>query len=660
MAFKGTHGRGCQQINLDAERLGAEVNAHTDKDHTAYHMRGLARDAASFVQCSATSCCNSSFPEAELERERQVMLQEFIEDEEDPLSTAVQALRPASLRHPPGRAAGDRPAAQHRRFTRDDLLGYVGAIHRRECRGRRRRPRSIPRGRRRGRGGLRRAARRREQPVERAAYVGGVAARRAAGCGQTHVVLGLPIPALARRRPRRRARGGAVRRGHELAADGRDPRAPRPRLLRRVLGRRDGAVRAVRGRGLDRARACSTSSSSRWAPARRAGGSDRRGGLERARNQIAVRRLRDAERPRAGSRTRRWTCSSLGRVRSRAELAARIDAVDGRRGARALSPACSPNAARGGDRRQAEEGRAGTGARAVRLRRALDLRAGLERNPNTLESVITRVVDSGQLEHAARDRIVAPLIRIFRAPGLGASRSKSMETRMNSTVAVPVVAQSDSNAYRWLKLFFGIVCMAMIANLQYGWTLFVDPMTTSTAGAGPRSRSRSRSSSSPRPGWSRSKAISSTGSDRGLVVLAGGVLCGWHGSSMPRPIPSRCCISRAAIGGIGAGAVYGTCVGNALKWFPGPPRPRRGADRRRLRRRLGADDHSDPAMIKSSGYEAAFLYFGIVQGVVVFAVVAADAAPPVRRSPAAASPKVVRHARDYTPSEMVSARRCSG
>src|SRR5215207_2885642 len=45
MAFKGTHGRSCQRINLDAEQLGADVNAHTDKDHTAYHMRGLARDA---------------------------------------------------------------------------------------------------------------------------------------------------------------------------------------------------------------------------------------------------------------------------------------------------------------------------------------------------------------------------------------------------------------------------------------------------------------------------------------------------------------------------------------------------------------------------------------------------------------------------------------
>ena len=32
--------------------------------------------------------------------------------------------------------------------------------------------------------------------------------------------------------------------------------------------------------------------------------------------------------------------------------------------------------------------------------------------------------------------------------------------------------------YRWLQLILGILCMAMIANLQYGWTLFVNPIDT--------------------------------------------------------------------------------------------------------------------------------------------------------------------------------------
>ena len=62
MAFKGTALRDCQRINLDAERLGAEVNAHTDKDHTAFHIEGLARDLDRFVDLLADIVLNSTFP----------------------------------------------------------------------------------------------------------------------------------------------------------------------------------------------------------------------------------------------------------------------------------------------------------------------------------------------------------------------------------------------------------------------------------------------------------------------------------------------------------------------------------------------------------------------------------------------------------------------
>ena len=86
MAFKGTRSRDCQRINLDAERLGAEVNAHTDKDHTAFHMHGLARDAAAFVHMLGDIVRESTFPEAELEREREVILHEYTEADDDAMA----------------------------------------------------------------------------------------------------------------------------------------------------------------------------------------------------------------------------------------------------------------------------------------------------------------------------------------------------------------------------------------------------------------------------------------------------------------------------------------------------------------------------------------------------------------------------------------------
>src|SRR3954447_23457474 len=123
-------------------------------------------------------------------------------------------------------------------------------------------------------------------------------------------------------------------------------------------------------------------------------------------------------------------------------------------------------------------------------------------------------------------------------------------------------------ANRWVQLAIGIVCMVMIANLQYGWTLFVAPLDSKYH-------------------WGRAAIqvaftifvltetwlvpIEGYLVDRfgpRPVVLVGGVLCGlgWVLNSFAASL--RMLYIAAAVGGIGAGAVYGTCVGNALKWFP--------------------------------------------------------------------------------------------
>ncbi|MEY4413441.1 MAG: hypothetical protein RIQ53_734 [Pseudomonadota bacterium] len=125
MAFKGTTRRDCQRINRDAERLGAEVNAHTDRDHTAFHMRGLARDAVTLLKQLADIVRHPTFPEDELERERQVILHEYTEVEDDPVATAFRLFDRCSF----GRDPVARPVigsrANIRRFSRDDLLDWV-------------------------------------------------------------------------------------------------------------------------------------------------------------------------------------------------------------------------------------------------------------------------------------------------------------------------------------------------------------------------------------------------------------------------------------------------------------------------------------------------------------------------------------------------------
>jgi predicted Zn-dependent peptidase len=127
MAFKGTRGLSARQLNGAAERLGAEVNAHTDKDHTAFYMRGLPQDMPQLLALLAEIVLHPSLPADELERERQVLLQEFAEDEDDPVASAFKLFDKASF--------GDHPLARPvigtrrniERFTRADLLAHRAA-----------------------------------------------------------------------------------------------------------------------------------------------------------------------------------------------------------------------------------------------------------------------------------------------------------------------------------------------------------------------------------------------------------------------------------------------------------------------------------------------------------------------------------------------------
>lgn len=194
MVFKGTATRDVRRINLDAERLGAEVNAHTDRDHTAFHMQGLAQHAGDFIRMLGDIVLAPTFPADELERERAVLLHEFSEDADDPLSTTFKLFDKGCW----GAHAAARPVIGSRRylerFTRDELARWVATHHTAErtlvavagpvdpdalLRQVQQVFGTMPAG-----------------PVPTLpapAWVGGLHTRRLAGCSQTHVVLGFPI-----------------------------------------------------------------------------------------------------------------------------------------------------------------------------------------------------------------------------------------------------------------------------------------------------------------------------------------------------------------------------------------------------------------------------------------------------------------------------------
>lgn len=199
MVFKGTATRDARRINREAEQLGAEVNAHTDRDHTAYHMRGLPVDVPRFIEMLGDLVLQPVFPADELERERQVLLQELLEEEDDPMSVAFRLFDAACY----GTHAAALPVIgarrQVERLSREDLAAYqarrygapqlviaaAGEID----------PQAVARHAERVFGAAPggRATPRPDAP----AWQGGVRTRALAGSSQSHLVMGWPIPGLA-------------------------------------------------------------------------------------------------------------------------------------------------------------------------------------------------------------------------------------------------------------------------------------------------------------------------------------------------------------------------------------------------------------------------------------------------------------------------------
>jgi MFS transporter, OFA family, oxalate/formate antiporter len=207
-----------------------------------------------------------------------------------------------------------------------------------------------------------------------------------------------------------------------------------------------------------------------------------------------------------------------------------------------------------------------------------------------------------------------------------------------------------SEATRWGQLIFGIICMVMIANLQYGWTLFVNPIDQKYH-------------------WGRAAIqVAFT-----IFVLTETWLVPFEGYLIDRFGPKiMVCGSGFLVAiawmmnayadslallylaaAIGAGVIYGASVGNALKWFP---------DRRGLAAGLTAAGFGAGSaltvvpianMIGSDGFEAAFWWFGIGQGLVVIIFSLFLRAPEAGEVAIPAAPAVQQTRRDYGPIEVL-------
>ena len=216
----------------------------------------------------------------------------------------------------------------------------------------------------------------------------------------------------------------------------------------------------------------------------------------------------------------------------------------------------------------------------------------------------------------------------------------------NSSTAAFRPSPEVSEKTRWMQLIVGVICMVATANIQYAWTLFVPEIQETY-------------------GWSRANIqiaftvfvlvqtwlapIEGYFIDKfgpRMMVAFGAILMGssWVINSQATTLMGF--YIGAAVGGLGVGSIYATCINNAIKWFP---------DRRGLAVGLTAGGYGAgsaatilpiAAMIESSGFQHTFLVFGVLQGSLAFA------AAWFLRSPKAnevkASHKLAQATRDYT------------
>lgn len=210
--------------------------------------------------------------------------------------------------------------------------------------------------------------------------------------------------------------------------------------------------------------------------------------------------------------------------------------------------------------------------------------------------------------------------------------------------------------FRWLQLGAGILGMVAVANFQYSWTLFVEPLQQ-------------------RHGWSRVAILEGltlffTLAQTWLVpvegfladrfgprklLVAGGMLSGLAWVIIAQTDSLAVMYAAQVAAGCGSGIVYGLSMGSALKWFP----DRRGLAAGLTAAAFGAGSAATvlPVQwtIENLGFDSAFIYFGLAQGLVVILTGLVMRFPHPGEVPAPTQPKLMQSSRDFTPLETLRA-----
>ncbi len=205
---------------------------------------------------------------------------------------------------------------------------------------------------------------------------------------------------------------------------------------------------------------------------------------------------------------------------------------------------------------------------------------------------------------------------------------------------------------RAMQLAFSAVATVMLANLQYGWTLFVNPMHD----ANHWNRTAIQVAFTimifvntwlaPLEGW-----LVDRWGPRPVVVV-GGFFAALSWAMNSRAQSLEVLYVSAVIGGLALGCVFGTCMGTALKWFP----DKRGLAAGMIAAGYGLGSAITAAplstMIRVDGYRHAFLFFGLVQGIAIM-ILGLLLVKPAVRAEALAPRRTIYQGPELKPSQTI-------
>src|SRR5947199_5448375 len=130
MAFKGTTTRTARAIAEEIEAVGGVLNAYTSREQTAFHARILKQDVPLALDMIGDILTNPTFEQAELERERQVVLQELGQARDTPDDIIFDHLQAAAYPNQPMGWPILGLEETVSAFTRENLKDYMAAQYR--------------------------------------------------------------------------------------------------------------------------------------------------------------------------------------------------------------------------------------------------------------------------------------------------------------------------------------------------------------------------------------------------------------------------------------------------------------------------------------------------------------------------------------------------